>query len=471
MPQSYYKIGGDIFETGGRKLDLPEFQSLGLNVDLLSTDPNAPTPLEQGRDVETRAFVSTGGQLGQESAAQQAGFGFTPSPQGTEEGGTLTVPEGINIEGFTRGLTPEAQKMAQNGFVSTGALPQEQEGFYKAQEESYKRLNEIASKIMSLGMPNEEVKKTQEQLNQEITGSEQGIADIMNRPSSQGFITGAAAAAERQANVRIGNLQRQLQLQQGNQELQLNTLKTAYDLTRTSVQDALAFYQKTSPENLAILQDQGIMLMRSPVTGQTWSVPIPGWKAPAEKPVGPIEVSPGATLYDPITGRSIFTAPTTKQIGGGGTGGGAGAPTPGTSTPTNLTTTQKSDVSDMKTILTQLDSIDELSELKGAVGFFTGPLESAALKFFGKGNEHDAEVRAIIGNVKGQLAKIRGGTSFTENEEKLLASYVPNINESAESIVAKVRALRTYISSKLNQIYSTAGGMTESTADPLNLFK
>ena len=34
-----------------------------------------------------------------------------------------------------------------------------------------------------------------------------------------------------------------------------------------------------------------------------------------------IETSPGATLYDPITGKAVFTAPTAKQIGGVGSGG------------------------------------------------------------------------------------------------------------------------------------------------------
>ena len=33
------------------------------------------------------------------------------------------------------------------------------------------------------------------------------------------------------------------------------------------------------------------------------------------------EVSPGATLFDPITGKAIFTAPTAKQLGGGSGGG------------------------------------------------------------------------------------------------------------------------------------------------------
>ena len=37
----------------------------------------------------------------------------------------------------------------------------------------------------------------------------------------------------------------------------------------------------------------------------------------SERDGKPIEVSPGATLYDPITGKPIYTAPTTKSQNGG----------------------------------------------------------------------------------------------------------------------------------------------------------
>lgn len=39
----------------------------------------------------------------------------------------------------------------------------------------------------------------------------------------------------------------------------------------------------------------------------------------------PIEVSPGATLFDPQTGQPIYTAPTAKQLSGGGSSGSSGS--------------------------------------------------------------------------------------------------------------------------------------------------
>ena len=116
-----------------------------------------------------------------------------------------------------------------------------------------------------------------------------------------------------------------------------------------------------------------------------------------------------------------------------------------------LTTSQANEVSDIDALLLQVNELIG-SNVRGAVGFLRGPVESAALRIFGKGNARDAQVRALIGNIKGTVAKLRGGTSFTVNEEKLLASYVPNINESTESVLAKAAGLKAYLESKKGAI-------------------
>ena len=119
----------------------------------------------------------------------------------------------------------------------------------------------------------------------------------------------------------------------------------------------------------------------------------------------------------------------------------------GGATPKSLTTGQRNEVGDIDALLGQVNQLIG-SPIIGAVGFFLGPTESAIRKIFGKGNNADADVRALIGNIKGTVAKLRGGTSFTVNEEKLLNSYVPSIGESAESVLDKARGLKAFLEFK-----------------------
>lgn len=282
MPSSYYKIGKDVYGTEEGKLNLDQFQQLGLNYNLLGEGQGNAQPLDSGRDVETRAYLSTGGQLGEESAAQKAGFGFTPSPQGTEEGGVLTVPEGINIEGFTRGSTDEAKQLMEQGAFTTGALPQELSNFYKSYEDQLKQTDDIVSRFMAAGVPTPEEQKLEQEENAIRTSAEEGIANEADRPATMGFVTGAQASIERRANVKLASVQRELTRLQGNRQAQYNLLKDVYDIRRQSVRDALQLYQMTAPEQLAIDQKSGTAYFRNKMTGKVTAAKLPGWTPPKE---------------------------------------------------------------------------------------------------------------------------------------------------------------------------------------------
>ena len=62
----------------------------------------------------------------------------------------------------------------------------------------------------------------------------------------------------------------------------------------------------------------------------------------------------------------------------------------------------------------------------------------------------------MVGNIRGTIAKLRGGTSFTASEEALLNQYVPTINESPASIVSKLNGLKKFISLKQQNVISSA---------------
>lgn len=97
---------------------------------------------------------------------------------------------------------------------------------------------------------------------------------------------------------------------------------------------------------------------------------------------------------------------------------------------------------------------------QGSIGGFT----AAHLGFGGEGTEGQ-HVRDLIGNVKGTIAKLRGGTSFTPNEQALLESYTPNSNDSDAVIQQKLTDLMGFLNYKKQAIY-TASGATNPSPTP-----
>ena len=75
-------------------------------------------------------------------------------------------------------------------------------------------------------------------------------------------------------------------------------------------------------------------------------------------------------------------------------------------------------------------------------------------------------LRAFIGNLQATIAKERGGTSFTANEQALLEQYSPTINDSPQVIQSKLEALKQYFSSSIPSDTPQSG----NPSDPLGLF-
>lgn len=137
-----------------------------------------------------------------------------------------------------------------------------------------------------------------------------------------------------------------------------------------------------------------------------------------------------------------------------------------------LSTAQKSDLVDIQTLGTQIADLENLAAdgiLEGIGGLYTGSAKQFAFKNFSIGSEEGGQVRTIIGNIKGQIAKLRGGTSFTANEEKLLDSYVPGINETTKSVLNKIQSLKSFLQSKQDAIISVGGGISGGSNDPLQV--
>jgi hypothetical protein len=141
--------------------------------------------------------------------------------------------------------------------------------------------------------------------------------------------------------------------------------------------------------------------------------------------------------------------------------------------PPNLTAGQKNDLANAETTEKLIDQILEYAKdgLDG-VGPVAGRLGAAGTALFGTGSEEAKNVRALVGNVRGTIQKLRAGTALSKTEKAQLDTYTPDISESAESVINKLNGLKNYISvlrqSTLKYSARDAGKPNTGGATPVN---
>lgn len=164
---------------------------------------------------------------------------------------------------------------------------------------------------------------------------------------------------------------------------------------------------------------------------------------------------------------------------GGGSGGGSGssASLPGGINTSKLSAGQRDTVSTyltLKDLANEAIALGERTGYAGTGGFYTGSVSQFLAKNFGWGSPEQEQLRNLIGNIKGTIAKARGGTSFTPNEEKLLESYTPTINDSEVVLRTKLEGLTSFIDKSIANIAgqptqqsTQQGGYTGTTSSGL----
>lgn len=138
---------------------------------------------------------------------------------------------------------------------------------------------------------------------------------------------------------------------------------------------------------------------------------------------------------------------------------------PGGSRQTRLSAGQQDDLATMQTIEDMAGQVSALGNKigwKGVGGMGTGSISQGLMKYTGIGSKDEEVLRNYIGNIQGTIAKLRGGTSFTPNEQAMLESYTPTINDSDAMIQAKIASLTSFIQTKRANTMKFAG------ADPMN---
>ncbi|MEY2873005.1 MAG: hypothetical protein RLZZ373_376 [Pseudomonadota bacterium] len=104
------------------------------------------------------------------------------------------------------------------------------------------------------------------------------------------------------------------------------------------------------------------------------------------------------------------------------------------------------------------------SDWNGTGGLGSGTIAAWMAKNFGTGSQQAVTLRANISNIQGTIAKLRGGTSFTPNEQRLLEQYTPTVNEAPKVIMGKLKALQNFLATKAESLISVAASGPQDAA-------
>lgn len=142
--------------------------------------------------------------------------------------------------------------------------------------------------------------------------------------------------------------------------------------------------------------------------------------------------------------------------------GGSGGITDAAGNPVKLSAAQQSTLADWENVSSFANQALTLGgvDFAGTGGLYKGSIMQFLAKNFGQGSKEEQDLRNIIGNITGTLAKARGGTSFTANEQALLETYTPTINDSPVVLKSKLNSLIGFVNIAKDNIYKSAGAVT-----------
>ena len=137
------------------------------------------------------------------------------------------------------------------------------------------------------------------------------------------------------------------------------------------------------------------------------------------------------------------------------------APSGAAGGPAKLSTAQQEDMSTMlvlEKMANDVESLGDRTNWDGVGGWRKGSISAFKAKNLGKGTSESVGLRSQIGNINATIAKLRGGTSFTDGEKQLLEQYTPTIDEDKMVIKGKLSWLRQFIADKRSATVNVASG-------------
>jgi hypothetical protein len=167
-------------------------------------------------------------------------------------------------------------------------------------------------------------------------------------------------------------------------------------------------------------------------------------------------VPPGATKPVLMTPQEIRTSGATSTGAAGETGG------------VKLTADQQKELTNLVTSEEQVtDALRLGAETKWAgVGRAEGSIVG---RFLGSGGEKGETLRNKVGEIRGAVALLRGGQSFTDTEKAMLDAYTPELTDPDWRIQTKLTNLQQMMKRKRENMLRVAHGEytpREPTAPP-----
>jgi hypothetical protein len=283
---------------------------------------------------------------------------------------------------------------------------------------------------------------------------------IMNQPISMGVITGQAAHMAAINNAQLNSLSGMwnakndelMRKEAAEQQKFANDLALKnFDLDQRNTLSQIA--ERGKPKAAELLASYGANLQR----GEGGYVDYAAYQQAKDQA---IKSGSGLTGSDFDATYSSMLSPDDKQKFGIGI-------TPyqqaqlGKSA-NKLTPAQRDDMATMETLSGLASTISAQPSLTGVGGMGYGTMAGFLAKNFGLGSEQGETNRNLISNIKGTIAKLRGGTSFTPNEQAMLEAYTPTINDSDMVIKTKLKNLTDFIAEKKKNLYEI-NGMVDTT--------
>lgn len=176
-------------------------------------------------------------------------------------------------------------KLKEQGATTTGILPSEADDRFKTIEARFKQTDELVAQILAAAVPSDREKALQEQIDNMILSTKEGILDAEGRPVGMSAIVGEQANIERRAQLKLEGLQRALDRLSGDREAQYKLLSKAYDIRRNEVNDLIQLYKLSTPDKLYIDETSGTAWFQNPLTGEVSSKELTGFKPKPEEKI------------------------------------------------------------------------------------------------------------------------------------------------------------------------------------------
>ena len=224
----------------------------------------------------------TGGASGYTRDAQRNVYNQSGQLMTLEQGKPNSLPLGpdgrplMNLETLPLKEKSVAEKKADSGIVGTSEYDEERAARLKAIEASMKATNDWVQKFLTAFQPTEEITRLQKLEDDLMSSYEQGLVDIEGQPIAMQAIIGQSLQLEKQANVKINQVQRQLERLQDNQTAQQKALEAAYQITKDNVAQQIQFYQLTAPDKLYTDTENGKVYFQDS-TGKITVKDLPGF--------------------------------------------------------------------------------------------------------------------------------------------------------------------------------------------------